>query len=166
MATPPPPRPELPTGTELTWPTVEVLQELGGSGTNQEILEAIVAKLGLTEDQQSVMRSDGLTTELYSRLALARTYLRSAGAIEQSSRGVWAITESGREMTEADTRGISGRYQASRRPSPPPVEGEREEGAKSPVDLAGSEADASDDEVEETWKDRLLFGRFAFQRGR
>ena len=147
----------LPTATALTWPTLEVLQELGGSGTNQEILDAIVGKLDISDEQQSILRADGLTTELYHRLALARTYLRSANAVDQSRRGVWAITEAGRSMTEGDTQGLAGRYQALLR--------ERQrtgsEGSE-PSEAADAkpwEPEADTDELEAgeaPWKDQLL----------
>ncbi|MGH2361566.1 MAG: restriction endonuclease [bacterium] len=155
----PSPTPGLPSATQLMWPTLEVLRDLGGSGTNQEILEAVVTQLGLSEQQQSVLRTDGLTTELYSRLSLARTYLKAAGAVEHSRRGVWAITEAGREMTEASTQGLAGRYLAALR--------ERHGGApranaggaivqEHATTTAQAIEAAEEEAAEATWKDDLL----------
>jgi restriction system protein len=157
---------ELPTATQLAWPTLEVLKLLGGSATNQEILDAVVARLSLSEEQQSIPRADGLTTELYHRLSLARTYLRAVGAVERSQRGVWAITETGRGMSNADMRGIAGRYAASLRAQ---ASGRAEApGAEEALELAigdasGEHADSEletkleeTEEAETGWKDRLL----------
>ena len=142
--------PDLPTGQQLCWPTLEGIRELGGSATVQEIVEAVTERQGFTEEQQAFMRPDGVVTEIYHRLAAARTYLKAAGALEQSRRGVWAITEAGRAMTEADMAGITGAYQralAARRRGD-----EAEEGAEGPEDtdvVAGAEAG-------ESWRESLL----------
>ena len=146
--------PELPTGSQLAWPTLEAIRELGGSATVTEIVETVIEQEGFDEDLQAVLRPDGVTTELYHRLAAARTYLRAAGAIESSQRGVWAITEKGRGMSEADMQGLSGVYQrqlAERRrqsgqadaqvtDTPTPEEADSEAGA----------------EAGEDWREQLL----------
>jgi restriction system protein len=106
---------ELPTGSQLCWPTLETIKQLGGSATVQEIGEKVPNLMELSEAQQAVMRPDGVTTELYHRLSAARTYLKGAGAIERSARGVWAITELGRGMTDVDMQGITTHYQVLRK---------------------------------------------------
>ena len=46
------------------------------------------------------------------RLAWARTYLKSVGAVTNTSRGVWAITEHGRALSEADMTAIPAQVRA------------------------------------------------------
>ena len=85
---------------ELFWPTLKVIQDLGGSATRQEV-KAEVARHYSDEDQAEMM-PNGRTSRLhfYTGWALAR--LRYAGAVDNSRQGVWALTERGRAATEDD----------------------------------------------------------------
>lgn len=76
--------------------TVEALKELGGSATIQELDEKVIELEGVTEAEQSFMmpRDDNRTRVNYY-LAWARTYLKRGDALDNSSRGVWALTETG-----------------------------------------------------------------------
>lgn len=86
---------------ELIDPTLQVLKELGGSGTNEEIIEKTIELLQLTEDEVNHIHK-GTTTKLAYRLAWARTYLKTAGLIHNSSRGVWVLTEQGKKVDKAN----------------------------------------------------------------
>lgn len=146
---------ELPTGNTLAWPTLQAIMELGGSATNQEIQEAVIEREGFSDELQQLMRPDGVTTELYHRLAAARTYLRAAGAIERSRRGVWAITEHGRGLSEQDMQGISGVYQrqlAERRTSTG-EDGDLQRDEPTTEEEADAQAGTED---EGAWRERLL----------
>lgn len=52
------------------------------------------------------MRGNGPQTELSYRLAWARTYLKNYGAIENVGRGVWALTQKGRDLQKIDKKEI------------------------------------------------------------
>jgi restriction system protein len=83
------------------WPTLQVIRDLGGSARIDEITEGVVEREGFTEEQQQVMRRpDDHTSMIDYRLAWARNYLKNIGALENSARGVWAVTERGRELDE------------------------------------------------------------------
>lgn len=86
---------------ELIQPTLDALRELGGSGKTDEIYK-IVSK-GYSDEALAIVHNPnkGPQTEIDYRLAWARTYLRKAGYIENSSRGVWALTNSAREELKA-----------------------------------------------------------------
>jgi restriction system protein len=49
----------IPNQFELMWPTLEALRNLGGSGRVDEIVEAVIAGEGFTEEQQEVRRRPG-----------------------------------------------------------------------------------------------------------
>jgi restriction system protein len=89
------------TTPDMMWPTLIALQELGGSGRNEEINEAVAKELGISEEQMAYKRNEThhLTLMEY-RMAWARSRLKEIRALENSASGVWAITESGRQMTE------------------------------------------------------------------
>lgn len=83
-----------PTQVELLEPTFEVLVELGGSATINEIYENIIKKLNLPEyviDEPHNGKASQ-ETELEYQLAWARTRLKNYGAITNSKRGTWIIT--------------------------------------------------------------------------
>ncbi len=92
----------VPAYDKMLWPTLQALGEIGGSGTIQEIMNEVIAIEKYTEAQQSVVHGEGPQTEIAYRLAWARTYLKKVGALENSSRGIWAITDRGRGLTKGD----------------------------------------------------------------
>jgi restriction system protein len=85
------------------WPTLIALRDLGGSATISEVTEHVIKAEGFTEDQQAVKRRPGdHMSKIEYRLAWARNGLKLVNAIENSSRGVWSLTELGRNATSAD----------------------------------------------------------------
>ena len=81
------------------WPTLEALKRLGGSGHIDEIVEAVVEAEGFTEEQLEVRRRPGdRMSKIEYHLAWARNGPKNVGAIENSARGVWAITDLGRGL--------------------------------------------------------------------
>ncbi|MCX9147010.1 restriction endonuclease [Erythrobacter sp. WG] len=75
---------------------IEALKDLGGSATIQELDERVVELEGVTEIEQSYqMKGSDNRPRVNYYLAWARTYLRRGGAIENSARGVWALTDQG-----------------------------------------------------------------------
>ena len=85
-----------PTYDNLFNPVIEALHKLGGSGSVTEIDEKIAELLGLTEEEVNEIHR-GNRTKLGYRLAWARNYLKRYGVLENSSRGVWALTSKGKE---------------------------------------------------------------------
>ncbi|WP_343312641.1 restriction endonuclease [Brucella sp. BE17] len=78
---------------------VEALKSLGGSASIQELDEQVVELEAISEDEQSLMMPNGQYRRLNYYLAWARTYLKRGKALENSSRGVWALTELGEKIT-------------------------------------------------------------------
>ncbi len=80
---------------EMVIPTLTVIDELGGSGTIQEIAEGVIQLLNLPEEVTSPPHNPEKSsqTEVEYRLAWARTYLKKVGLIENSKRGVWSFTD-------------------------------------------------------------------------
>lgn len=94
-----------PTFDELLWPALVAIKSLGGSATNEELLEKVVELEHIPEWVQNIMHTERLTKVGYN-LAWAKTYLGKAGALDNPSHGVWAITEKGRKLTEEDVKQI------------------------------------------------------------
>src|ERR1039458_826767 len=94
---------DLPNSQELMWPTILALRSLGGSGRIEEINEEVIRQQEFTEEQLAVRRSnDERLSVIEYRLAWSRNNLKNAGAIENSARGVWALTDSGRTWSESE----------------------------------------------------------------
>jgi len=86
-------------------PVLHSISELGGSASVEEIRDKVIDLLGLTEDQITkpyITRrgnADG-RTQLEYDLAWVRTYLKQLGFLENSIRGIWALTRKGNEAGE------------------------------------------------------------------
>ena len=99
---------QIPTINELYNPTLQALHNLGGSGANQEIYDEVVTILNLSEEQLDVLISpekSSVTTVAY-RLGWVKTYLKKAGLVENTGRGLWSLTPSGQETKEFDVKGF------------------------------------------------------------
>src|SRR6266540_2458383 len=89
--------PIVPSYGELLWPTLRAISTIGESGSIEEIVEKVVELEGFSEEQQSVLHGDGPGGEIQYRLAWSRTYLKGMGLLDNSARGVWALTDKGRD---------------------------------------------------------------------
>nr|WP_282555321.1 MULTISPECIES: restriction endonuclease [Providencia] len=87
---------------------MKALVNLGGSGSIDEIYEAVVELEKFDEETLAILHNPEKSsqTEIGYRLAWARTYLKKAGFLENSSRGVWALTDKARQAPEIDSREI------------------------------------------------------------
>jgi restriction system protein len=135
-------RKTVPKFDELIDPTLQALKRLGGSGSIDEIVLEIVKLLGLPPEIAEIPHGTSGRTELEYRSAWARTYLRNAGFIENSERGVWALTPKGTQTASVDgrqiARDVARQQQAAR---------EAADSGTTPGELAESPS---------TWQDRLL----------
>lgn len=88
----------------LRWmnPVLVALRELGGSATPKQVRDRIAINEGLSEDDISVTRGKNSVNKFENEVAFARSYLVSAGFIDNSQYGVWSLTEKGKtvELTQ------------------------------------------------------------------
>ena len=93
---------------QLMLPLMKALVNLGGSGSIDEIYEAVVELEKFDDETLAILHNPEKSsqTEIGYRLAWARTYLKKAGFLENSSRGVWALTDKARQAPEIDSREI------------------------------------------------------------
>lgn len=133
----------LPTFETLMNPTIEALKVLGGSGTIEEINNKATELANLSDEQLEVLHNveRGSQTEVEYRLAWARTYLKKYGLLENSSRGVWALTPKGRQTDKVNGK-IVRRY----------VQNLQQEARERDLD----EGVDTESDVEATWRDNLL----------
>ncbi|MEO7317547.1 MAG: restriction endonuclease [Chthoniobacteraceae bacterium] len=92
--------PEFPHRQSLMHASLQALEQLGGSSSVEELVQEVISVLHLPDEivEQKHRTRSGVEnrTHLDYELAWARTYLRQMGFVENSSRGVWALTQKGR----------------------------------------------------------------------
>ena len=135
---------QIPTSADLFWPTLNALEARGGSASIQELVEQVTADLLLPDEILDIPHNDGPKSEVDYRAAWARTRLKQVGAIDNTSRGIWTITEMGRRIqTEKEIRELVRRERVKQRK-------ERQSQTAEPE----AENDGAPDEQD--WKEALL----------
>ncbi len=94
----------MPNYEDLAVTTLEALlgEQRGGSASNQEIGDDVAVLLDLSDETLEVPHGSGPKSEFLYRAAWARTFLRHMGAIENTSRGVWSVTDQGRHLAQSE----------------------------------------------------------------
>jgi len=94
----------MPTFDSLMNPLLDALFALGDSGSIDEIYEKVLEQEDIDEEVSSVPHNPEKSnqTEVAYRLAWARTYLKKYGFLENSSRGIWALTKLAKEKEHVD----------------------------------------------------------------
>jgi len=90
---------------DLFNPCLEALRNLGGSATNAEIEEQVIQILECSDEEVNDIHRD-TTTKIHYRLRWARNYLKRFGLLENSSRGVWALTGKGQKTKQVDQKEV------------------------------------------------------------
>lgn len=94
----------LPTFDELIVPTIKALLGLGGSGTIEEINEKVYQIANIPDETLQILHGEnGLQSEVDYRLAWSRTYLKKYGLLDNSARGIWALTKSDLNIDQIDS---------------------------------------------------------------
>ena len=84
----------IPSFDSLYVPTIKAIQELGGSGTIEEINNKVYVIAGISDDILKIPHGEeGTVSEVDYRLGWSRSYLKKFGLLENSSRGIWALSK-------------------------------------------------------------------------
>jgi len=78
-------------------PTLQVLDSHGGSATNEEIEEALIELLAITPEQMEVAYPTSGAAIVPDRMSWARSYLKYPGLVDNPKRGMWVLTDDGRQ---------------------------------------------------------------------
>lgn len=141
----------LPTFDDLLVPTVKALIELGGSGTIEEINSKVYEIANLTDDIILIPHGEkGTTNEVDYRIAWSRTYLKKFGLLENSTRGIWALSKANIDVSKIDQIEIVKTVRGQDRLKLP--------NAKTPVSETNQIEEEVTAEVDNTdeWKEKLL----------
>jgi restriction system protein len=150
--------PAIPPYDSFLWPVITAVRATGDSGSNDEIVTTVLERSELTEDQQQVLHGEGPQTEIAYRLAWARTYLKGMGLLNNSQRGVWNLTETGKTLTEDQIPELHRQYKLrireARKAKPP---------AEAPI--LDDEVDGHGQSDELHWRDAVLAALMAMTPG-
>ena len=86
--------------------SLQALKNLGGSGSIDEITSEILRMLNLSDEVLNVLHGNTSQSELAYRSGWSRTYLKKYGLIENSARGVWALTSTAIDLDDIDPKEI------------------------------------------------------------
>ena len=131
---------------DLFNPTIQALKNLGGSASISEIEDEVSQILNLSDEEINDIHKES-RTKLSYRLAWARTYLKNAGLLENSKRGVWVLTQKGNQVGNVESEKIK------------KITREKlDEKKESESDIADSGTiDDPENEIDEfSWQDNLL----------
>jgi restriction system protein len=134
----------VPTYESMMNPLIQALKELGGSGTINEIDATVIEVMGLSDEVTEVLHNPekGGQSEVEYRLAWTRTYLKNYGILENSSRGVWALTPAGRDTEAVDEKAV--------------VKFVKDKHNKEQAKTISSEDEFEEISEELTWQDELM----------
>ena len=132
---------------DLFNPLIKALKKLGGSGAVSEMEEEVAQTLGLSDEAINEIHRES-TTKLTYRLAWARNYLKRYDILDNSSRGVWALTEKGQKTDEVDQEKVKRAV----------IKKDKEERNKKPeVAVDEPQIENTSEEIEEFgWQDKLI----------
>ncbi len=89
---------KVPTYVEMAWPTLQVLEQRGGSASRREIDAGLAEIMNLSEEVLEQLQGSGPMLKVDYTASWARTYLKKMGAIDNSRHGVWSLTDDGRQL--------------------------------------------------------------------
>ena len=133
-------------------PVLQALREGGGTLTNAEIVDGVGKVMQLPDevfDRECPHQKN--TTAVAYNIGWAKTYLKKAGYLTQSTRGIWALTPHGKETDHVDSGAIvkaeNLKYAAKRKQKP----------AQNPQDLGEAQVSSAEEfELELEWEERVL----------
>src|SRR5438552_19045591 len=81
-----------------------------GERTGQESLDALAAQFQLTPSELAIRNPSGRAATFSNRIGWAKSHLKSAGLIESPRRGVYRLTERGRQILGTNPPAITLRF--------------------------------------------------------
>lgn len=75
-------------------PLLETLKENGGAGKTSEIVDAVIDKMNIPEDELEVTLASG-AYKVRNSIQFARLYLVKSDYMDSAERGLWKLTEKG-----------------------------------------------------------------------
>jgi restriction system protein len=82
-------------------PLVEVLRNIGGSGSTADVIDQVIEYMKIPEGEVEITIASG-ASRVRNQIEWARMYLVKADLMDSSRRGIWQLTEKGFESDLSD----------------------------------------------------------------
>lgn len=142
------PKDPLPKYDDFMLPTLKALRDLGGSASIEEIQDRLTAMMGLTQAQLDLAYPASGALIAPDRMSWARSRMKPAGFVQSGGRGVWILTDLGRQAadwpSEKVKRASADAYKAI-------LAAKKEQ-----ISSNSEDTDASEPAEQLDWKDQLL----------
>ncbi len=135
-------------------PTLQALLLLGGSASLNEVNDTVIAMMGISPEDLEVEYDSGNGLVIPDRCSWARSHLKGAGLLESGGKGVWLLTDAGREAISLDGRQLLALYREEKRKNRKVKEVQFAE-ALWPLD-ADEMDPAENSDAAQDWQDLLL----------
>ena len=89
---------DMPTYADLMLPVLEVVADLGGSAQGSEIVDALIERGGYAPELLQRTYPDSDKVMLVDRMGWARSYLKIGGALDSPRRGLFVLSDLGRDI--------------------------------------------------------------------
>lgn len=143
----------LPKYDDFMLPTLRALDALGGSASIEEIQDRLVSDLGLTPEQMEAAYPKSGALIAPDRMSWARSHLKIAGLLKSAGKGIWVLTDQGREATDMTPTQLKAHVKKLSAPHHAAVVARRKQ-----TDASGASAGDAEGEAEQDgmWADQLL----------
>jgi restriction system protein len=130
-------------------PTLQVLRDLGGSASIEEIEEKLIDRFGFSQgdlDATYEVSGDNIVTD---KMSWARSYLKFPGYLTNDTKGVWVLTEAGRNAADQPLEAVRKAIRDAKAIR-------RAEQRKLKAEQTTNSEDEAEDEAAVEWSDQLL----------
>lgn len=142
---------DLPKYDDFMLPTFKAIGSLGGSASIEEIQDALMEQMGLEQEQLDASYPKSGALVIPDRMSWARSHLKIAGLLASGGKGIWVLTDAGRDAAKLTAVQLKEEVKQLSAPHHAQVVAKREAAKASGL----SEADEpSEDEAE--WTEALL----------
>lgn len=86
-------------------PILEIMRDLGGQAPPRQIFDELIRRYEIPSEFLSLTNKNG-GSKFENRVHFARLYLSKAGMLYAPKRGVWALTEAGKQAAPTDKTAI------------------------------------------------------------
>lgn len=90
----------LPKYDDFMLPTLRAIRDLGGSASVEEIQDRLTENMGLSQAQLDATYPTSGALIAPDRMSWARSYLKIAGMLASGGKGIWLITDAGRQAAD------------------------------------------------------------------
>lgn len=139
----------LPKYDDFMQPTLQAVRDLGGSASIEEIQDKLTEMMGLTQAQLDAAYPKSGALIATDRMSWARSHLKIAGLLASGGKGVWVLTDAGREAANLSPAQVKAEVKKLRASHHANVVAKRAQ-VRAGADQEGAELQDDD------WADKLL----------